>query len=246
PLRARPLRRRRQPGLAGRRGSRHRPGPAAAGPAQGPRRPRVPLRQRPGAGPGRRLRLGPPRCRRRYRQLRPGPPAAGLAAGPRLAPGSPAGEPGRPRLRSGARLQHPRAQRAVECGLERQLSRNPASRRSHRLAGPALGAGGVLCLESGRGILSERRMPASAQPPAASAPTLASRPLPERVRSLLGGILEYASDELGRVLVSTLNEFEQQLFKYAEQARSNMVQTRWLEAQRLVKRTRPDLVPRFL
>lgn len=89
-------------------------------------------------------------------------------------------------------------------------------------------------------------MPASAQPPAASAPTLASRPLPERVRSLLGGILEYASDELERVLVSTLNEFEQQLFKYAEQARSNIVQTRWLEAQRLVKRTRPDLVPRFL
>src|SRR5690606_36915195 len=161
-------------------------------------------------------------------------------------PGSPAGEPGRPRLRSGARLQHPRAQRAVERGLERQLSRNPASRRSRRLAGPALGAGGVLCLESGRGILSERRMPASAQPPAASAPTLASRPLPERVRSLLGGILEYASDELERVLVSTLNEFEQQLFKYAEQARSNMVQTRWLEAQRLVKRTRPGLVPRFL
>ncbi|HLS83176.1 MAG TPA: DUF1631 domain-containing protein [Arenimonas sp.] len=75
---------------------------------------------------------------------------------------------------------------------------------------------------------------------------MASRPLPERVRSLLGGILEYASDELERVLVSTLNEFEQQLFKYAEQARSNMVQTRWLEAQRLVKRTRPDLVPRFL
>ena len=89
-------------------------------------------------------------------------------------------------------------------------------------------------------------MPASATPPHASAPTLATRPLPERVRGLLGGILEYSSDELERALVSTLNEFEQQLFKFAEQARSNMVQTRWLEAQRLVKRTRPDLVPRFL
>ena len=89
-------------------------------------------------------------------------------------------------------------------------------------------------------------MPASAPPPHASAPTLASRPLPERVRGLLGGILEYASDEIERTLVGTLNEFEQQLFKYAEQARSNIVQTRWLEAQRLVKRTRPDLVPRFL
>ena len=89
-------------------------------------------------------------------------------------------------------------------------------------------------------------MSASAPPPHASAPTLASRPLPDRVRGLLGGILEYASDEIERTLVGTLNEFEQQLFKYAEQARSNIVQTRWLEAQRLVKRTRPDLVPRFL
>src|SRR5688572_11991326 len=89
-------------------------------------------------------------------------------------------------------------------------------------------------------------MPASAPTPHASAPTLASRPLPDRVRGLLGGILEYASDELERTLVAVLNEFEQQLFKYAEQARSNVVQTRWLEAQRLVKRTRPDLVPRFL
>ena len=60
------------------------------------------------------------------------------------------------------------------------------------------------------------------------------------------GILEYASDEIERTLVAMLNEYEQQLFKYAEQARSNLVQTRWLEAQRLVKRTRPDLVPRFL
>jgi len=89
-------------------------------------------------------------------------------------------------------------------------------------------------------------MPASAPPPHASAPTLASRPLPDRVRSLLGGILEFSSDELERTLVDMLNEFEQQLFKYAEQARSNVVQSRWLEAQRLVKRTRPDLVPRFL
>ncbi len=89
-------------------------------------------------------------------------------------------------------------------------------------------------------------MSASATTPHASAPTLASRPLPDRVKTLLGGILEYSSDELERTLVAMLNEFEQQLFKFAEQARSNMVQIRWLEAQRLVKRTRPDLVPRFL
>ncbi len=79
-----------------------------------------------------------------------------------------------------------------------------------------------------------------------SAPTLASKNLPRRVRHLLEGILEFASDEFERGLMSSLNEFEQQLFKFAEQARSAAVQTRWLEAQRLIKRTRHDLVPRFL
>ncbi len=77
-------------------------------------------------------------------------------------------------------------------------------------------------------------------------PTLASRQLPRRVRALLEGILEFTSDELERGIIGTLNEFEQQLFKFAEQARSNLVQTRWLESQRLIKRTRHDLVPRFL
>ena len=77
-------------------------------------------------------------------------------------------------------------------------------------------------------------------------PTLASRQLPRRVRALLEGILEFTSDELERGIIGTLNEFEQQLFKFAEQARSNSVQTLWLESQRLIKRTRHDLVPRFL
>ncbi|MGH8107261.1 MAG: DUF1631 domain-containing protein [Arenimonas sp.] len=79
-----------------------------------------------------------------------------------------------------------------------------------------------------------------------TAPTLASKNLPRRTRNLLEGILEFASDEFERGVISSLNEFEQQLFKHAEQARSAAVQTRWLEAQRLIKRTRPDLVPRFL
>ena len=79
-----------------------------------------------------------------------------------------------------------------------------------------------------------------------TAPTLASKNLPRRVRHLLEGILEFASDEFERGIMSSLNEFEQQLFKFAEQARSATVQTRWLEAQRLIKRTRHDLVPRFL
>lgn len=88
-------------------------------------------------------------------------------------------------------------------------------------------------------------MPASASQPH-TPPTLASRNLPRRVRELLAGILEYAAGELERGLTAALNDFEQQLFKFAEQARNLAVQTRWLEAQRLVKRTRPDLIPRFL
>jgi len=78
------------------------------------------------------------------------------------------------------------------------------------------------------------------------APTLGSKNLPKRTRNLLEGILEFSADEFERGLTLSLNEFEQQLFKFAEQARSAAVQTRWLEAQRLIKRTRPDLIPRFL
>lgn len=89
-------------------------------------------------------------------------------------------------------------------------------------------------------------MSATAQSTNQPAPTLSSRSLPRRVRGLLTGILEYASDELERGLVGTLNEFEQQMFKHAEQARNNAVQSRWLEALRLVRRNRPDLVPHFL
>lgn len=79
-----------------------------------------------------------------------------------------------------------------------------------------------------------------------AAPTLASKNLPKRTKNLLEGILEFSADEFEHGLTSSLNEFEQQLFKFAEQARSAAVQTRWLEAQRLMKRTRPDLIPRFL
>ena len=77
-------------------------------------------------------------------------------------------------------------------------------------------------------------------------PTLAQRAFPRRVRLLLEGVLEYASDELERGLAATLNEQEQQLFKLAEQARSNDVQSRCFEALREIKRSRPDVIPRFL
>lgn len=77
-------------------------------------------------------------------------------------------------------------------------------------------------------------------------PTLSSRPFPPRVRRLLEGVLEYASDELERGLTATLNDVEQQLFKLAEQARSNEVQQACFEALRSVKRGRSDFTPRFM
>lgn len=93
-------------------------------------------------------------------------------------------------------------------------------------------------------------MSASATPPgtATTKPpaTLAARAFPRRTRRLLESILEYVSDELERTLASTLNDVEQQLFKLAEQARSNEVQQHCFEALRTVKRGRSDLTPRFM
>jgi hypothetical protein len=93
-------------------------------------------------------------------------------------------------------------------------------------------------------------MSASATPPgsAGSKPpaTLAAAAFPRRVRRLLEGILEYASDEMERILAATLNDAEQQLFKLAEQARSNEVQQHCFEALRTVKRSRSDLTPKFM
>jgi len=70
--------------------------------------------------------------------------------------------------------------------------------------------------------------------------------LPRKVRHILQGFYELAADAFERELTGALNEFEQQAFNNAEQARSNNIQVRWLETLRTVRRTRPDLVPRFL
>ena len=82
----------------------------------------------------------------------------------------------------------------------------------------------------------------SAAPP----PSLAQRNFPRRVRMLLEGVLKLVSDDIERGLGVTLNEFEQHLFKLAEQARSNEVQQHCFEVLREVKRSRGDLTPRFL
>lgn len=85
---------------------------------------------------------------------------------------------------------------------------------------------------------------ASPSPTAASGTARAA--LPRKVRQILQSLHELASDSLERELTAMLNEFEQQAFQNAEQARSNSIQVRWLETLRTVRRTRPDLIPRFL
>jgi hypothetical protein len=76
--------------------------------------------------------------------------------------------------------------------------------------------------------------------------SLARSTLPRKVRHILQGFYELAADAFERELTAMLNEFEQQSFQNAEQARSNSIQVRWLETLRTVRRTRPDVVPRFL
>jgi hypothetical protein len=76
--------------------------------------------------------------------------------------------------------------------------------------------------------------------------SLSKSALPRKVRQILQGFYELAADAFERELTGALNEFEQQAFHNAEQARSNNIQVRWLETLRTVRRTRPDLVPRFL
>lgn len=89
-------------------------------------------------------------------------------------------------------------------------------------------------------------MPGPAASSSNSPASLSKSSLPRKVRQILQGFYELAADAFERELTGALNEFEQQAYNNAEQARSNNIQVRWLETLRTVQRTRPDLVPRFL
>ena len=77
-------------------------------------------------------------------------------------------------------------------------------------------------------------------------PTLASAPLPHRVRRVLEHLYALVSDEMSRQLEHMLGEFEQQLFKHADQARNPAQQASHLETLRTTRLNRADLVPRYL
>jgi hypothetical protein len=77
--------------------------------------------------------------------------------------------------------------------------------------------------------------------------TLASRTdWSARLRHLLEGVLNLASTGLERPLLMTLDDVEAQLFRMAEQSRSNEQQYRCFETLREIKRGRADVAPRFM
>ncbi len=76
--------------------------------------------------------------------------------------------------------------------------------------------------------------------------TLAGADLPRRVRAALERLNDLASDTLGRQLEAMLSDFEQQLFKLAEQARNPGLQAGYFETLRRVRLHRSDLAPHFM
>ncbi len=82
--------------------------------------------------------------------------------------------------------------------------------------------------------------------PKETPPTLKERPFAPRPRAVLEGVFAHIASELERSLRHTLNEYEQALFRMAEQSRSNEEQQRCFESLREIRRTRADIAPRFL
>lgn len=76
--------------------------------------------------------------------------------------------------------------------------------------------------------------------------TLATAALPRRVRRLLEQLYALVSDEIAPQLERMLAEYEQQLFRQADQARNPGLQSGYLETLRLVRLRRSDLIPRYL
>jgi len=77
-------------------------------------------------------------------------------------------------------------------------------------------------------------------------PSLKDRAFAPRPRAVLEGVFAYLAGELERSLRHTLNEYEQALFRMAEQSRSNEEQQRCFESLREIRRTRSDVAPQFL
>ena len=77
-------------------------------------------------------------------------------------------------------------------------------------------------------------------------PNLKQVSLPARPRAVLEAMFAMCSVALEQVVTATLNDLEQQLFKLAEQAKSNEHQRHCFEILREIRRGRADVAPRFV
>ncbi|MGX5731017.1 DUF1631 domain-containing protein [Pseudoxanthomonas beigongshangi] len=83
-------------------------------------------------------------------------------------------------------------------------------------------------------------------PPSTAAGSLASASLPPRVRKLLRGFFEHIASDVIQSLNAMLPEYEQALFKQAEQARSDNRQAEFFNNLRAFQRNRGEFVPHFM
>ncbi|MGN7833767.1 DUF1631 domain-containing protein [Pseudoxanthomonas sp. 22568] len=83
-------------------------------------------------------------------------------------------------------------------------------------------------------------------PPSAAAGSLAGASLPPRVRKLLRGFFDHISSDIIQSLNAMLPEYEQALFKQAEQARSDNRQAEFFSNLRAFQRNRGEFVPHFM
>ena len=80
----------------------------------------------------------------------------------------------------------------------------------------------------------------------ASPLSLAAAELPKRVRRVLENMLNIASDELEHPMGEMLSEFEQQLFRLADNARNPGIESDHLVTLRTLRLNRADLLPHFM
>lgn len=89
-------------------------------------------------------------------------------------------------------------------------------------------------------------MSASSTPSDPAPRTLATAGLPRRVRKALEHALALVSIELDPQLTAMLGEFEQELFRLADLARNPGMESGYMQALRILRLNRSDLVPRFM
>ena len=90
-------------------------------------------------------------------------------------------------------------------------------------------------------------MPAPPPPAEPAVPrSLATAGLPPRVRKALEAALTLVTDEVEAHMGAMLNEFEEELFRLADQARSPGVESGYMLTLRSFRLNRSDLIPRFI